>query len=376
VRRLHATRAFGALLGLLCASTGCSLTADLDSLMSGSGAPEVEGSSADAGSWELESGVGDECHVDSCNTTPSATTNAENPDRNSTAAHDAASATPSAGDAGPPTDTQSPAPFGGDSTDGDAAHDATSAPRGAASRGESTSTLEETTSSADIDTCTGNSSCAFEAELLHRYSFANVTTSIADAVGDADGAVVGTATENAGSFVFDGETYIELPTEVLSGRENVTIEVWFTSYTTRNWERIFDAGESEDGSGESYLFLTSQSASANGTMRVTFRPDGETETSVNSAEATSDNLPTHVAVVFDGSENELRLYHDGELSASGTTQGSLQDVNVANVWLGRSLFEGDPLFEGELDELRIYDGVLSAAHVKASFDAGPDAPAP
>ncbi len=210
------------------------------------------------------------------------------------------------------------------------------------------------------------------AALIHRYSFSDLATLVSDLVGDADGTVIGTASENEGSMVLSGGTYVELPTRVVDGLESVTVEVWFTSYGTRNWERVFDMGETEDDSPRSYLFLTSQTPSANGTMRATFRPLGESEVSANSAAPTSDDVKTHVAVVFDAANDQMSLYHDGELSAAVANAYSLLDMNVSSVWLGRSLFEGDPAFEGEFDELRIYDGALSSDRVRQSFEAGPD----
>jgi Concanavalin A-like lectin/glucanases superfamily len=363
----QAMRASGALLTLLITSAGCSLSADLESLTSGSGEPDHR--DADGGFEVDASGVDDNCLLDSCTSHGTSTSIPHTIDAPTTEADDTR-AVIQTWDAAAPSSSYTPTPFEGTSTAGDE-------PSPGATAMPSVTTYPDEETSASFDTsnaqpCTDDSDCDVEGALVHRYSFANVATAIDDSVGGAHGTVSGTATENAGSFVFDGETYIELPTEVLEDRENVTLEVWFTSYYTHNWERIFDVGESNDGSGETYLFLTAQASSADGTMRATFRADGEAEVSIDSAAATSDNLATHVALVFDGAENQLRLYHNGELSASGTTQGSLQDVNVAKVWLGRSLFDSDPLFEGELNEFRIYDGPLSAARVKASFDAGPD----
>ena len=49
-------------------------------------------------------------------------------------------------------------------------------------------------------------------------------------------------------------------------------------------------------------------------------------------------------------------------------------INDNNNWLGRAQW-GDPLFDGLIDEFRIYDTRLTAAEVAASFTAGPE-PAP
>lgn len=378
------SRAAGALLALLLTSPGCSLSADLESLTSGNG--KTDDRSTDGGS---QMDGGGECSRDSCSNgkPPSMSTpevGASNAGSTTTGSiggssdSEPSNAEPSsagpnnseASTGGADTSTLSE-PQSSPSTEGFAPSDGGSDPSGPTSSSTASSTTSSTGAATSEETCAGGSECSAPG-LVHRYSFAQAEASIEDSVGNANGTVVGNAVFAAGSFVFDGSSYVELPPEVLAARENVTIEAWFTSYNTRNWERIFDAGEADDGSGDTYLFLTSQTPSANGTMRVTFRADGETEVVVNSEQPTADDLATHVAVVFDGSENQLRLYHNGELSASGTTQGSLQDVNVSSVWLGRSLFDSDPLFEGELSEFRIYDETLSDSRIRANYEAGPD----
>ena len=52
----------------------------------------------------------------------------------------------------------------------------------------------------------------------------------------------------------------------------------------------------------------------------------------------------------------------------------LDEINDNNNWLGRAQW-GDPLFDGLIDEFRIYNTALTASDVSASFAAGPE-PAP
>ena len=63
---------------------------------------------------------------------------------------------------------------------------------------------------------------------------------------------------------------------------------------------------------------------------------------------------------------------NGQRVASGPVAIPLNAISDINVWLGRSNWP-DPYFNGQLDEFRIYNGVLSDAAVAASFVAGPDA---
>lgn len=366
----------GVQVTLLAVCTSCSLSADLDSLTSGGPRQSGDaGPSRGAESSDDEDNDGVPCSPASCTSGESASTRTESEYVEHTIGSEEPIPPSPTWDAGVVSTSDMP-------TLGDASlpiapgSEASSAPSQLPPP-QTTATSESAISSTEqgTPTCGQGANCESEATVVHRYSFTSTTT-VVDSVGGAEGTVAGNASEGSGSFIFDGETYIELPTRVLDGRENVTLEVWFTSYHTRNWERVLDVGNSDDGRVSSYLFLTPQTPSANGTMRVAFRADGESEISIDSAEGTSDNLATHVAIVFDGAENQILLYHDGELSASETTQGSLQDVNVTSIWLGRSLFDGDPMFEGALDEFRVYDGLLSADGVRRSFQAGPDALAP
>lgn len=389
MRSVARSSASHALAAVLLTTTGCTLSADLDSLTSGGGAmstndagqlgdapPDERTTSHDPPDGGVHCSPGD-CAPAPSNSRPESSTDAPNVD--------ASTRTPTPDETGSgesrTSDTRRP-----DAPDGDTSSETmrpTSAPDPAATTSsDGAEATNDSTDSSDALSATSPSNSApmddtdGSAILVHRYQFTDVTTAIVDDIGDADGVVVGAATGGDGRLEFDGETYVELPPDVVAGRQDVTLEVWFTSYHTRSWERVFDIGQSDDGDGQSYLFLTPQSTAASRTMRVTFRAEGEAEVTVDSELSTSDDLETHVAVVFDASGNEIRLYHNGELSAWRATEGSLQDVDVAKVWLGRSLFDGDPLFEGNINELRIYDGTLGASYVRESFQAGPDALAP
>ena len=45
----------------------------------------------------------------------------------------------------------------------------------------------------------------------------------------------------------------------------------------------------------------------------------------------------------------------------------------ARVWLGRSQYGADPIFDGMFDEFRIYDSRLTAADVVRNYQLGPNA---
>jgi hypothetical protein len=80
---------------------------------------------------------------------------------------------------------------------------------------------------------------------------------------------------------------------------------------------------------------------------------------------------THVALAYDFIAGTTLLYINGQRVANGVATIPLRAINDINVWLGRSNWP-DPYFNGQLDEFRLYDGVLSDGAVAASYGAGPN----
>ena len=72
-----------------------------------------------------------------------------------------------------------------------------------------------------------------------------------------------------------------------------------------------------------------------------------------------------MAAVIDGSAMTLRLYQDGESIGSRPTTVLPKDLGVTNQnWLGRSQWSADGLYQGLIDEFRIYNRALSDGEVR------------
>lgn len=341
-RRSHRWGVLSLLVGLDC---GCSLTADLDSLTEGTRNPSksratddtdessssASGPSSTSGCSRCESSELDGGIISGETLTPSEPTPSVRPY--------------------PPSPTSEVDPSSSDFSD--------------------TPTAPSSSPDTSGATCDDAHPCAI-GPLIHRYSFSDISAGIVDEVGNAHGVVIGQAVQGEGRMILDAAAYGELPNTVLEGLRDFTLEVWFTSYRTRVWERIFDFGEAANGSGKTYLFFTSQVPSANGTMRFAVRPTGDTERVVNTTNDTTRNVETHIAVVFDDTNDRMLVYHDGELSGSAANDTSLNQINIVHSWLGRSMYSSDPGFEGEFNEFRVYDAALDADDIRRSFNAGPD----
>lgn len=78
---------------------------------------------------------------------------------------------------------------------------------------------------------------------------------------------------------------------------------------------------------------------------------------------------THVAGVFDAAEQTLAIYIDGALAMSNietdclpTQTGSGEDLTIATEYGG-----GVTMFDGSLDDVRVYDRALSAEEIASIF---------
>ncbi len=194
--------------------------------------------------------------------------------------------------------------------------------------------------------------------LVARYAFDDNAEDATENVNDA--AVYGTATyaadgakEGAASVMLGGSAYLQLPTGVDASRD-MTISMWakFGGSTTA-WQRLFDFGNGT----EQYFFLTPDNGSE---MRVVLK-DGAAEQILSASKPASGWH--HVAVTL--AADAVTLYVDGEVAASGSDIIIRPaDFNPVRNYIGRSQFATDPLFNGNVDDLRIYSAALSAEAVK------------
>jgi uncharacterized protein YjdB len=210
--------------------------------------------------------------------------------------------------------------------------------------------------------------------LTHRYSFNDAAGSpvAVDSVGHADAILNGGASlDGAGHLVLDGTNgYAILPSPLVSTMTNLTVEVWLTPSTAGNWQRIFDFGsDNGGGAGDSYVFLAARGAPG---MRFTVRPSGGAEAPILDAPVPlTVGQPAYVAVVYNASAGVATLYQDGAFVASGAVVTPLSAIADVNNWLGRSQYSSDSYLGASYDELRIYEGALTAPEIAAHKAAGP-----
>ncbi len=252
----------------------------------------------------------------------------------------------------------------------------------------------------------------------HRYSFNNPAgaasdgSAVTDSEGGANGVVRGAGANFTGTKVTlpggPGSTqgYVDLPNGLLStnsadngGSGEITIEGWVKVTGGRTWARIFDFGSSDvdpgaalvggevtgpggGGEGLDYLFLSAQEGDNVNRHVVDFRNiDGvpNTDPAGPAYDSGNFNRDFHFALTWNETTGVLMVYENGTLVDGFTvdpavgTGTRMSGINDVNVWLGRSNWTGDQNMQGEFDEFRIWNRVLSDAQLRASYLAGADA---
>lgn len=253
---------------------------------------------------------------------------------------------------------------------------------------------------------------------IHRYSFnesagaASSGTAVIDSAGGANGTILGDGANLTGSRVTipggpsSSAAYVDLPNGMISktsqdkgGSGKLTLEGWVKVTGVQAWSRVFDFGSSDvadpgliggevpgpggGGEGLDYLFLSAQSEGtarpdlqAFGLRNIDPPGGGGIDTRIGYIGL---NQEMHFAVTWDESTGEFKVYENGgeALVTRLPSPDRMSSVNDVNVWLGRSNWTGDSNLQGEYDEFRVYDRVLTADEVKGSYLAGANsAPAP
>jgi hypothetical protein len=245
----------------------------------------------------------------------------------------------------------------------------------------------------DTDSAEAAGCAGLRAAIRHRYSFDGMTKVVRDTVGMADAVVEGATLHGEGRLRLQPGTpaqYVALPGALLTGLDDVTIEVWVSWEASADPGQIFEfANDSIAAEGNSLFSLLLRQITAGerdarvfylATMgehsahpHVGLLVPGMREISLDATVALQPGRLTHLAVVSDLKQQRLRLFMHGTLNAEvalSIAPASLEDMYD---WLGSSPNATDRNFSGSLHEFRIYAAALSAAQIATSFAAGPDA---
>lgn len=149
------------------------------------------------------------------------------------------------------------------------------------------------------------------------------------------------------------DDFVTLPTGIANSND-ITIAAWVNWDGGSAWQRIFDFGNDT----ASYMFLSP--SSADGTLRFAITMNGNANEQILDTDPLSVGQWVHLAVVLCG--NTGLLYLNGTAAVAGQILLNPSDINPLKNYIGKSQWP-DPLFNGRIDDFRIYNYALSAAEI-------------
>ncbi len=207
--------------------------------------------------------------------------------------------------------------------------------------------------------------------LMHSYTFEDGTAD--DMVGTADGTLEGDATVSEGMLNLTGNGFVTLPaTDInLPSYSSLTVEAVFKQADgiTDRYTAIASFGDvnpDADWMGINYIIMQpTRQDNENSRTSISCRNTTDpwaTENGVNGAEIADTKTHHWVTVV---TESEIKLYIDGVLIGTDALTGSnsLDSVGNTVALIGKDVYPGDPLWQGSVDEVNIYEGEMNAATI-------------
>ncbi|WP_433381753.1 LamG-like jellyroll fold domain-containing protein [Actinoplanes sp. CA-142083] len=184
-------------------------------------------------------------------------------------------------------------------------------------------------------------------------------------VNGATAALVDGALQLPGGAPTSAGAYVTLPKAILDGRTDLTVSArvrW--DGTTAPWQWIFALGKDTSR----YLFTTPYNG--DGLLRTAITANfAGAEAQVTGSAALPANAWKTLTVTLDTTADRLTTYLDGAAVAGVTTTvtaGQLLDAAATSAgFIGRS-FYADPLFDGAIDDFRVYGAALTPADLGIS----------
>jgi hypothetical protein len=180
--------------------------------------------------------------------------------------------------------------------------------------------------------------------------------------GSMPAAITGNTTYMEGkmgqSLALDGSTHVTLTGAAnLLDTNEVTIATWVYWNGGNQWQRIFDFGTGTN----QYMFLSPRSG--NNTLRFALK-NGGAEQIVQTGQLAA-NEWVHVAVTL--GSGTAKLYVNGvEQAANTNVTIKPSDFKPTLNYIGKAMFN-DPMFNGRVDDFRLYNYALGAQDVEKLY---------
>ncbi|MEJ2703551.1 MAG: LamG domain-containing protein [Sedimentisphaerales bacterium] len=196
-----------------------------------------------------------------------------------------------------------------------------------------------------------------QARLIHHWKLDENTdagaTVAVDSVGGLNGDIEGATSAPGrlgGALSFDGADDV-VTVDGFIPPEQGTVAFWINPAMAKSKERILGAG------GDYEVWLRS-----NGELKNELF-DGGSTTVGTGAGALNANEWNHVATTYDAATTGVEIYLDGELRASGLANAPSTPTDTTLLFGHRGGAAAGEHYGGLLDDVRIYDNILSATEV-------------
>ncbi len=158
----------------------------------------------------------------------------------------------------------------------------------------------------------------------------------------------------------DGSGYGKLDANLVKGRKEVSVEVWFTPTAKNyNWNPVV-----QFQGGKDFFYYTFRTINRH---RAELIDDGHNERVERKRIPVEVGQPMHVVVTYDQDGRDgrplLSSYVNGKLTGQIVTSIKLSELGLTSGQIGP--------FSGTFDELRIYDYPLRAQEVQGNYATGP-----
>jgi hypothetical protein len=163
---------------------------------------------------------------------------------------------------------------------------------------------------------------------------------------------------NALTLSSASRAYVSLPQGIAAKLSAMTIATWVKLKSGAAFQRIFDLGVDTG----TFMYLVNAGTSGFVRFRIVSDPLNKNQV-LEGAEALPVGKWTHVAVTV--GDNGVSIYVDGaQVAQQAPAALRPSDLGTTvNNFIGRSPFPDDPYLDGQIDELRIYNRVLTTAEI-------------
>lgn len=214
--------------------------------------------------------------------------------------------------------------------------------------------------------------------LQHEWSFNEEGgTNAVDSISSSNITLLGGTSLGGGLISLPGGAgnYAQLPNGILSTYSNsITIETWFTDNGALTWARTWSFGGSTTGPNTSfshanYIDLIPHAGNQGG-FWTEFNHNGNT--SVVAPAPIPTGVEEYALVTYEVWSHTVRLYLNGVQVATATNINfSPSDLGFTyNNFLGLDQYN-DAIFNGTIDEMRIWNGAVTPLYAQVSATAGP-----